>query len=251
MKTQTNPTAVVVIIGNEILSGRTRDANLAFLGSRCDQLGIMLTEARVIQDDEQTIIDTVNFARNNFDYVFTTGGIGPTHDDITSASIAKAFAVPLERNTEAVALLTAYYPPGKLTEARLKMAEVPKGARLIHNPVSGAPGIHMENVFVLPGVPMIMQVMFDGITDRLTGGPPMLTVSVRTNLTEGILATDLANIQLQFQNVSIGSYPYFREGKLGVNLVMRSLDSGDLQQATEKVETMINDLGGMILVTEE
>jgi molybdenum cofactor synthesis domain-containing protein len=251
MKSRSNPSAIVVIIGNEILSGRTRDVNLAFLGTRCDQLGILLTEARVIQDDERIIIDTVNFARNNFDYVFTTGGIGPTHDDITSASIAKAFAVPLERNAEAVAILTAYYPPGKLTEARLKMADVPQGARLIYNPVSGAPGIHMENVFVLPGVPMIMQAMFDGITDRLTGGPPMLTVSVRTNLTEGILANDLGNIQLQFQNVSIGSYPYFREGKLGVNLVMRSIDPDNMQQAVEKVEIMIIDLGGMILVTEE
>jgi len=247
MNSPYNPTAIVIIIGNEILSGRTRDANLSFLGTRCDQLGVLLNEARVIQDVESIIINTVNYGRKNFDYVFTTGGIGPTHDDITSASIAKAFAVELERNPEAVAVLTGYYPPGKLTEARLKMADVPKGARLIDNPVSGAPGIQMENVFVLPGVPMIMQVMFDGITDRLVGGMPVLTVSVRTNLTEGILAKDLGIIQDQFEDVSIGSYPYFIEGKLGVNLVLRSINAKTIHIAADMVTSMIINLGGKLL----
>jgi len=246
MSTQPNPTAIAIIIGNEILSGRTRDANLCFLGTRCDQLGVLLIEARVIQDHEETIIKTVNYARENFDYVFTTGGIGPTHDDITAASIAKVFGVGLTRHPDAVNALNQYYPHGKLTEARLKMADVPEGARLINNPVSGAPGIHMENVFVLPGVPVIMQVMFDGITDRLTGGMPVLTVSVRTNLTEGMLAKDLGVIQQNFENVSIGSYPYFKEGKLGVNLVMRSINSESIREATEQVKAMIIELGGWI-----
>ena len=143
MNQSSNPTAVVIIIGNEILSGRTRDANLSFIGMRCDELGIRLQEARVIQDDEKTIIDTINHCRANYDYVFTTGGIGPTHDDITSAAVAKAFGVKLERNAEAVAVMESYYAPGILNEARLKMADIPQGARLIDNLVSSAPGIHL------------------------------------------------------------------------------------------------------------
>jgi len=247
MKTKTNPVAIVIIIGNEILSGRTQDANLAFLGSRCDDLGILLQEARVIQDDLQTIVDTVNSTRIMFDYVFTTGGIGPTHDDITSAAIARAFNVKLERNLEAVEAMNRHYPPGMLNDARLKMADLPQGAILINNPVSGAPGIQMENVFVLPGVPMITRVMFDGITDRLVGGKPVLTTSVKTNLTEGMIATDLDAIQQQFPEVSIGSYPFFRDNKLGVNLVMRSIDPKNIQTATNMVKDMVLRLQGKIL----
>ncbi|MEX2352692.1 MAG: molybdopterin-binding protein, partial [Gammaproteobacteria bacterium] len=239
------------LIGNEILSGRTQDANLSFLGQRCDQLGILLQEARVIQDDEQTIIKTVNEARVKYNYVFTTGGIGPTHDDITSASIARAFGVDVERHPDAVAAMSRYYPSGKLTDARLKMADVPKGAALIDNPVSGAPGIQMENVFVLPGVPTIMQAMFDGITDRLVGGKPMLTVSVRTNLTEGILAEDLAGIQDRYPEVSIGSYPYFSKGKLGVNLVVRTTDEKELQNTVDDIKKLIIDLDGEVLNNQD
>jgi molybdenum cofactor synthesis domain-containing protein len=252
MKLQkSNPTAAVIIIGNEILSGRTRDANLSFIGSRCDELGIDLKEARVIQDDQQTIVDTVNFYRKSIDYIFTTGGIGPTHDDITAASIARVFNVDLERNTEAVTTMNKYYPEGKLNEARLKMADIPLGAVLIDNPVSAAPGFQMENVFVLPGVPSIMQAMFDGMTDRLVGGLPMLTESVKTDLPEGTLAPDLAIIQDIYPEVSIGSYPFFRIGMLGVNLVLQSTDNYSLQQTTDKVKDMIKKLDGKIFGSKD
>lgn len=247
---ESNPTAAVIIIGNEILSGRTRDANLSYLGKRCDELGIHLREARVIPDEEAVIVGTVNLLRASTNYVFTTGGIGPTHDDITAAAIARAFGVELERNAEAVAMLINYYPPGMVNEARLKMADIPRGAALIPNPVSGAPGIHIGNVFVLPGVPSILQAMFEGITDRLIGGAPMLTLSIRTNLAEGAFAADLGRIQTQCPQVSIGSYPYFREGRPGVNLVLRSIEPEALDLATAMVNEMIEKLGGRILNPE-
>ncbi len=165
-------TACVIIIGNEILSGRTAEANLRYLGRRLGELGVHLHEARVIPDTEDAIVTAVNQCRTIFDYVFTTGGIGPTHDDITSQSVAKAFGVPIKRNPDAVARLRAYYGAQHLNEARLKMANVPEGAHLINNPVSGAPGFEIGNVWVLAGVPSIMRVMFEGVTYRLTGGPP-------------------------------------------------------------------------------
>jgi molybdenum cofactor synthesis domain-containing protein len=235
-------TACVVVIGNEILSGRTQDLNIAYLGSRCDELGIRLLEARVIPDIEDVIIGTLDACRHNFDYVFTTGGIGPTHDDITAAAVARLFQTMLERNPAAVAAMERYYEPGMLNEARLKMADIPAGAQLIDNPVSGAPGFQLDNVFVFPGVPLIMQAMFAGITDRLTGGPPMLTENVVTRLTEGMIADGLARIQAAYPRISIGSYPYFRGGKLGVNLVMRSTDRESLTEVTEQVREMLRRL---------
>ena len=243
MQSKESPTACVLIIGNEILSGRTQDANLGYLGRRCDALGIRLTEARVIADDETAIIAHVNECRARFTYVFSTGGIGPTHDDITSATMAKAFAVALCRNAEAVAALQRYYEPGKLNEARLRMADVPAGARLIDNPVSGAPGFQLENVFVLPGVPSIMQTMFEGIVDRLTGGPPILTESITTTLLEGQFAPRLAEIQAQFPDVGIGSYPFFQHGALGTKIVLRATDTGRLGMAVSSVHEML-DQGG-------
>ena len=239
--------AGVIIIGNEILSGRTQDVNLSFIGQRLDSLGIRLAEARVIADDEQTIIGTVNEFHSAYDYVFTTGGIGPTHDDITALSIAKAFSVKLERNSDAVARLEKYYEPGRIDDARLKMAEIPAGASLIDNPISGAPGFQMENVFVLAGVPTIMQLMFDGITDRLVGGAPILTASIATNIGESMLAKDLGKLQEQYSEIGIGSYPYFKRGKLGVNLVMRSTDATLLKKLTEEIKSMILQLGGKII----
>ena len=239
--------ACVLIIGNEILSGRTQDANLVFLGRRCDELGIVLAEARVIPDVEQTIITHVNECRAKYDYVFTTGGIGPTHDDITSACVARAFSVALERNPAAVAALERFYEPGRLNDARLRMAEIPAGALLIPNPVSGAPGFQLQNVFVLPGVPDIMRAMFDGMTDRLVGGPSILTGSVATGLFEGELAQGLGAIQERFADVTIGSYPYFRQGRPGVNVVMRCTDRARLEAAIAAVRELITGLGGSIL----
>ncbi|MFQ5661597.1 MAG: competence/damage-inducible protein A [Gammaproteobacteria bacterium] len=240
-------TACAIIIGNEILSGRTQDQNLSFLGKRCDELGIRLTEARIIPDDEDVIIATVDACRKVHDYVFTTGGIGPTHDDISSVSIARLFNVELVRNEAAVAAMENYYEAGKLNMARLKMADIPAGATLIDNPVSGAPGFQLENVFVLPGVPLIMQAMFDGMTDRLTGGSPVLTGSIVTNLTEGTLAEGLGQLQEKYPDVSIGSYPFFKKGRLGVNLVMRSTDKEKLAELADEITAFIIDLKGKIL----
>lgn len=240
-------TACLIIIGNEILSGRTQDANLAIIGRKCDALGIRLTEARVIADVEADIVETVNECRTLFTYVFTTGGIGPTHDDITAAAIASAFGVEVMRNKEAVNALDRYYEPGRLTEARLKMADVPAGAELIDNPVSGAPGFQLENVFVLPGVPSIMDAMFDGMTDRLVGGDPILTDNVTTNLLESEIAADLGVLQDKYPDVSMGSYPYFRKGKLGVNLVLRGTDGARMDAAADELAATILRLKGQVL----
>jgi len=237
----------VIIIGNEILSGRTRDMNLPYLGQRLDQLGIPVAEARIIPDVLEKIVKTVNFGRTHFDYVFTTGGIGPTHDDITSVSVARAFAVSIERNQAAQTILEAYYPASDLTDARLKMADIPAGATLIDNPVSGAPGFQMENVFVLPGVPEIMQAMFEGITDRLTGGAPVLTRSVITDLREGQLANDLKQLQLKYHDVTIGSYPFFKNRRFGVNVILRGTCVEILDELEQATMDMIKKLNGKIL----
>ena len=247
VKQPNQATACAIIIGNEILSGRTQDANLAIIGKKCDALGIRLTETRIIADVEADIITTVNGCRTGFTYVFTTGGIGPTHDDITAAAIAKAFNVELVRNSEAVEALDRYYEPGHLNEARLKMADIPAGARLIDNPVSGAPGFQLENVFVLPGVPAIMEAMFDGLANRLVGGEPILTENVVTNLVESVIASDLGALQERYPDVSMGSYPYFRKGKLGVNLVLRATDAARINAAADELAATILRLKGEVL----
>src|SRR5882762_10478772 len=200
-------TACVLIIGNEILSGRTQDANLAFLAQGLNEAGVRLREARVIPDDKETIVGTVNEVRCQFDYVFTTGGIGPTHDDITSACIAEAFGVELIVHPEAGRILESHYPPGGLNEARLRMAQVPEGAVLLPNPISRAPGFRVENVYVLPGVPQIMQAIFNELKHRLKGGAKMLSRSVSCTLGEGTIAKDLGALQERYGDLEIGSYP--------------------------------------------
>ena len=236
-------TAALIIIGNEVLSGRTRDANLQFIAVRLVELGIRLAEVRVIADDDQAIAAAVNQARAAHDFVFTTGGIGPTHDDITSASVAKAFGVALVRDPAALALLESHYEGGKLNEARLKMADIPAGASLIHNPVSAAPGFQMENVFVLAGVPSIMEAMFDGIKDRLTGGEVVASKTITAFIPEGDLAAPLGALQDEFPGVEMGSYPFFRGGRLGSALVLRSPDPPALEAAAERLRALIRDLG--------
>ncbi len=238
--------AGAIIIGNEVLSGRTQEANLAYIGQELDKLGIKLTQATVIPDIETTIIDTVQIYSKEFDYVFTTGGIGPTHDDITSGSVAKAFNKKLIRHPDAVIAMERYYEPGQLTDARLKMADVPEDAELLTNPVSGAPGFQLQNVFVLAGVPNIMRAMFDLLVPRLIGGAPILSASVSTNLGESQLADGLGKIQAKNVNVDIGSYPYFKKGKLGVNLVLRSTDREQVKQQFDLVKQLISDCGGII-----
>ena len=236
--------AALIIIGNEVLSGRTRDANLQFIAKRLVGLGIRLAEVRVIADEDAAIIGAVNQARTTHDFVFTTGGIGPTHDDITSQSVANAFGVRLVRDAAAMALLEGHYEGGKLNQARLKMADIPEGASLIHNPVSAAPGFQMENVFVLAGVPSIMQAMFDGITDRLTGGEVVASITITAFIPEGDLAAPLGALQNDFPAVEMGSYPFFRNGRLGSALVLRSADGKALEAAAEGVRAIIRDLGG-------
>jgi len=237
-------TACLLIIGNEILSGRTADANLPYLAKRLNELGVRLKEVRVVSDDEAAIVKAVNETRALYDYVFTTGGIGPTHDDITSGCVAKAFGTVLERNAEAVRRLERHYPPGGLNEARLRMAEVPVGATLIDNPVSTAPGFRLGNVLVLAGVPRIMQAMFEGIAPSLVGGKPVMSRSVSCTLGEGTLAKGLGEIQARHPQVEIGSYPYYRVGGFGVSLVARGTDPAELEAVAQAIAAMITALGG-------
>ncbi len=238
-------TACLIIIGNEVLSGRTQDANLAYLGDGLNGVGVRLAEARVIPDDSDVIVAAVNACRPAFDYVFTTGGIGPTHDDITSAAIAKAFNLPLVRYPKALAALEKYYKNNKqeLNDQRLKMAEAPEGATLIGNPVSVAPGYRIENVYVMAGVPLVMRAMFDGMKHTLAGGKPMISRSILARLGEGMIAEGLGRIQLQHADVEIGSYPFFRDGKLGTSLVMRSTDPAAIDRAAEKINALVRSLG--------
>jgi len=245
-----NPTAAVLIVGNEILSGRTKDANLPHIAERLGEIGIRVREARVVADVPEAIVAAVNELRARYTYVFTTGGIGPTHDDITSECVAAAFGVALERNPEAVARLERHYgDPAHLNEARLRMANVPAGGILVDNPISAAPGYQIGNVFVLAGVPNIMQAMLDGILPRLKGGAPIHARTVSCELAEGKLAADLGALQERYPELEIGSYPYFRRGDFGVSLVLRGTDDGLLDRAAEELAGIVRRLGGMPTVT--
>jgi molybdenum cofactor synthesis domain-containing protein len=234
----TSPTAGLVLIGDEILSGRTKDRNLGYIADFLTALGIDLKEARVVADSEADIIAAVNALRTRYTYVFTTGGIGPTHDDITAEAIAKAFAVKIDHDPRAVAILKAHYDPGMLNEARMRMARIPQGAELIENPVSKAPGFRLGNVFVMAGVPKIMQAMLEAIAPQLERGQPMLSVTVTAFIGEGDLAKPLKEIQERYPEVVIGSYPFEEQGKFGSNLVLRSRDAQRLKVAAREVEEM-------------
>jgi len=246
MDTKERPTACVIIIGNEILSGRTQDVNLNFLATSLGGVGIELVEARVIADVESAIISTVNTCRSTYDYVFTTGGIGPTHDDITAECIAKAFGVELEQNQRARELIADLCERNgvELNAARLRMANAPVGASLIRNSVSGAPGFRMENVFVLAGVPRIMRDMFDGCKKDLVGGPLVLSRTVVASLPEGVIAEPLRALQERFPGVEMGSYPFYQGGRFGTNLVLRSVDETLLRKVCSDVFSMVEGLGG-------
>ncbi len=235
-------TAGLVIIGNEILSGRTRDAVLAHMAIRLNEWGVQMREVRVVPDDMEAIAGAVNALRGQYNYVFTTGGIGPTHDDITADAIAAAFGVPLEQNAEAVALLETQYG-GDLNEARLRMARVPRGGRLVENPVSMAPGFEIENVFVLAGVPVIMRAMLESVRHRISGAEPVQSRTVKVFRRESDLAAGLEAIQARYGQVDIGSYPFFRNQRVGANLVLRSPDTRALDAAASEVRDMIRDLG--------
>lgn len=239
-----SPTAAIVIIGDEILSGRTKDANLPWLAERLGSLGIPVVEARVVSDRTEAIVDAVNTLRGEHTYVFTSGGIGPTHDDITTEAVAAAFGVPVVRSPEAQALLEGHYEPGKLNAARLRMADVPEGACLVENPVSKAPGYRMDNVFVFAGIPRILQAMFDGIAPTLTGGAPLQTRAVSCAVGEGDLSAGLGAIQADFPDLSLGSYPFVRGGRFGSSVVIRGTDTARLDAARDAVHAMVAGLGG-------
>ena len=238
-------TACLIVIGNEILSGRTKDANLQFLALHLNEIGVRLMEARVIPDVEATIIATVNECRAKFDYVITTGGIGPTHDDITADCVAKAFGVALPEHPEAVARLERHYgDPALFTPARRRMARIPEGGILIDNPVSVAPGFQIGNVFVLAGVPMIVEAMFKSFQHRLVGGKPMLSRTVRINLPEGTIAEPLRGLQERYSDLEIGSYPAFRMGKISTGLVLRGTEAQRLDVAANELAEILRKLGG-------
>lgn len=239
----TQVTACLLIIGNEILSGRTQDKNVAFIGQRLNDLGIRLLEVRVLPDLEAVVVSGLNEVRRRFDYVFTTGGIGPTHDDITADCVAKAFGLPLTVNPEARAILEAHYPPGELTEARLRMARTPEGAGLIENPVSKAPGFQVENVFVMAGIPAIMQAMFASLQHCLVGGEPLKSRTVSVEKGESFVADGLARLQERYAEVEIGSYPFNRNGTFGTRLVLRAADDGLLDAASADLESLLAELG--------
>ena len=212
----------IIIIGNEILWGRTQDTNTSTISKWLNSLGIKVQEVRVIPDIEKTIVDTVNELRKKYDYIFTTGGIGPTHDDITTSSISKAFNLTYGPHKEAMSLLEKYYKPGEFNEGRQKMAWMPTNANLIYNPTSGAPGFNVENVFCLPGVPSILKSMLGGISHQLVGGEPILSQTINLRTVESEIAKSLSIVQDNNKDVDIGSYPFFRAGKLGVAIVLRS-----------------------------
>ena len=216
--------AALIIIGNEILSGRTQDQNLSYLANWLNEIGIQLSEVRVIRDEEDIIIETVNYLRKTYNYVFTTGGIGPTHDDITSLSIARAFNVDLEINDKALSILKEYYKDSELTDSRMKMTMIPKGAELVDNPVSKAPGFKMENVFVMAGIPSIMQGMLEGARKHLKRGDVMKSTSVDVFTPESNVAEELKELQNRYAEVEIGSYPFTKENRFGTSLVLRSKD---------------------------
>jgi len=240
-----NPTAAIIVIGDEILSGRTKDKNIGWLAENLSAQGIQLAEARVIADNRQMIIDTVRALSSAYDLVFTSGGIGPTHDDITTEAIAAAFEVPVIRHPEAERRLIAHYANTDLefNAARQKMADIPQTARLIDNPLSAAPGFILGNVHVLPGVPSILQAMFDGLRSALPGRVVMTRITVQCATGEGNIATILASVQSRFDGVTIGSYPWFKPGQFGTAVVVSGLDVDTVTKAAQSVEAEVRQFG--------
>jgi molybdenum cofactor synthesis domain-containing protein len=241
---QTPVTAAVLVIGDEILSGRTQDTNTAYIAKFLGALGIDLREARVVPDVEDEIVAALNALRGRYDYVFTTGGIGPTHDDITADAIAKAFGVGIDYHPEALAMLGARYKQGEFNDMRKRMARIPEGGTLIKNSISTAPGFQIGNVFVMAGVPMIMRAMLEeSVAPRLRRGVVVVSAIVSARIAEGRIAAALAEIQEKHKTVSIGSYPYYREDGFGVQLVARGRDAGLVESAAKAIESVIRAEG--------
>tara|TARA_B100001057_G_scaffold222603_1_gene223006 strand:- start:661 stop:1407 length:747 start_codon:yes stop_codon:yes gene_type:complete len=236
-----NINAAIIIIGNEILSGRTKDTNTSTLATWLNSIGIKVFEVRVIPDDEQTIIDNVNTLRKKYDYIFTSGGIGPTHDDITASSISKAFEKKYKIHKEAFKILEAYYKPGEFNEGRQKMVWMPENAELILNPTSGAPGFYVENVFCLPGVPSILKSMIGSLKNKIVGGKPILSHTISLRTVESEIASSLTKIQENNKDIEIGSYPFFQAGKLGVSIVLRSEDQSKINNCNSQILDFVKE----------
>ncbi|MEM8579817.1 MAG: molybdopterin-binding protein [Pseudomonadota bacterium] len=238
-----NPKAAMVVIGDEILSGRTQDKNMHFLAGALSQKGIPLQEARVIADDHATIVATVQTLSDNYTHVFTSGGIGPTHDDITADAVAAAFGAHIDVRADARAILQTHYDRNgtQLNAARLRMARIPDGAALIDNPVSAAPGFTLRNVHVMAGVPSVFQAMVASVLPGLTGGAPLLSESLRVNRPEGELAGPLGTVAETYPDLSFGSYPFIQDGVFGANLVVRGTDANRLAEAVAYLRTTFPD----------
>jgi len=240
-------TAALCVIGDEILSGRTQDKNIAQVAIWLNGQGIQLAEVRVVPDEIERIVEAVNALRTRYDYCFTTGGIGPTHDDITVDAIAAAFDVPVIVHPEARRLLEAYYANRtdglKLTETRLRMARTPEGAELIDNPTSGAPGVKMGNVYILAGVPYIAEAMLEALSGKLEGGQPVVSVTVGARAPESDVAEMLRVTQDEYAGVAIGSYPFFKDGKYGSNFVIRSRDGELAERCGEALAERLREAG--------
>ncbi len=235
--------AAVLVIGNEILSGRTQDVNLAYLATRLNDFGVQVREARVVPDVQDAIIDAVNALRARFDYLFTTGGIGPTHDDITADSIAKAFGVPLVVDEEIAEMLRRRPAPPEVMDARMRMARIPQGAGLIRTPF-GPPGFHIGNVYVMAGVPVVMRAMIDALDGQLRRGRTIRSRSITADLSEGQIARRLGDIQAASPHIDLGSYPFYRDERHGTTLVMRGSVEEELDAMLDEVRRMIVELGG-------
>ncbi len=241
MPEKTKINAAILIIGNEILSGRTQDTNTSTLATWLNSIGVKVTEVRVIPDIQKTIVDVLNVLRKENNYVFTTGGIGPTHDDITAASVSKAFGLKYEIHKEAFKILEAYYKPGEFNEGRQKMVWMPENAELILNPTSGAPGFSVDNVFCLPGVPSIMKSMLGGLKNKIVGGEPILSQTISLRTVESEIANSLTKVQDKNQDVEIGSYPFFHAGKLGVSIVLRSENQSKIDRCNNQILEFIKE----------
>lgn len=240
-----NPTAAIIVIGDEILSGRTKDKNIGWLAEQLNGLGIQLVEARVIADKRQVIIDTVRQMSAAYDLVFTSGGIGPTHDDITTEAVAAAFNCAVIRHPEAERRLLQHYQNTDLefNAARQKMADIPETAALIDNPLSAAPGFILKNVHVLPGVPSILQAMFEGLESKLPGGVTMTRITVQCGTGEGNIAMILADVEARHEGVSVGSYPWFKPGNFGTAIVVSGLDAAVTMTAAKAVQSEVRAFG--------
>ena len=241
MNKNTKVNASILIIGNEILSGRTQDTNTSTLAVWLNSIGVKVGEVRVIPDIENIIIDTLNKLRTTYDYVFTSGGIGPTHDDITAESVSKAFGLKYEIHKEAFKILESYYKKGEFNEGRQKMVWMPENANLILNPTSGAPGFSVENVFCLPGVPSILKSMLGGLTNSIVGGKPILSLTISLRTVESEIANSLTKVQNDNKDVEIGSYPFFKAGKLGVSIVIRSEDQSKIDICNSQILEFVNN----------